>query len=687
MSDYSSQIRGEGQDGKPYNIPIVATSHFSLKNQKTSSIIVTRSQGKFTPKNQGTFTSGDILRIEIPSTQWLDTEEFAISCEVAIVTAGTTTPVGYWKPDNYTANSLHFNRLKNGVQSLFDRVKIMQGTSIPLEDIQSYNILHLMLLYGSAPKTWVDNIGFHLEGVHSGWNFTQQCIMNNWNTNGGAGTGIGSTNLHEYYFRPYLGLFRTGKFLPMGYLGMLTFEFYFVTPPAGLLTSCRGQINVATNSTTDGVYWNGITNAPVADTGFNDAQQYALPNGNVSFIMQNVYAHCVWLNPREELNNALQEKLKAGTGINVYFDTFRNQTRQMNNQFSTGEQVVIINERVASLKGVIGGMINQYDDRSMSREIRFNPNGMQKYRWRIGDTFYPQTDVIVEKGGVEAYVELMRFFGQDTNVLADNLIKYLNYAPEARVLNNLQGKIVKNSPCRGVGHSDRFLVGFNCENSVGQISGIDTLRMNSDIELRYTLNTDLNGTGLYSRNFVAIQHEQWNQNSANRVAPVQNLYGATAFFAANPAFTTGASANGPYWNTVIDFSANLAVTWTGAEAITTLAGTADGARNNAFMAPFLTELIHPFNDESGPCGLVMMYGVTQGVFGAVGLHLAGNAANGNASDVTAFDAGFATTRIVSLYTPCLFPTYFTWQFFTHFDAVLQIKTFGTCATTTDIFQL
>ena len=83
----------------------------------------------------------------------------------------------------------------------------------------------------------------------------------------------------------------------------------------------------------------------------------------------------------------------------------------------------------------------------------------------------------------------------------------------------------------------------------------------------------------------------------------------------------------------------------------------------------------------------MMYGITQGLFGAVGLHLAGNAVDGNASGVAAFDAGFATTRIVSLYTPCLFPTYFTWQFFTHFDAVLQIKTFGTCATTTDIFQL
>ena len=359
----------------------------------------------------------------------------------------------------------------------------------------------------------------------------------------------------------------------------------------------------------------------------------------------------------------------------------------MNNQFSTGEQVVIINERVASLKGVIGGMINQYDDRSMSREIRFNPNGMQKYRWRIGDTFYPQTDVIVEKGGVEAYVELMRFFGQDTNVLADNLIKYLNYAPESRVINNLQGKIVKNSPCRGVGHSDRFLVGFNCENSVGQISGIDTLRMNSDIELRYTLNTDLNGTGLYSRNFVAIQHEQWNANSANRVAPQQNLYGATAFFAANPTFTTGISAQGPYWNTVPDFTANLDITWAGNAGATTLAGHADAAAQNPFMAPFLTELFHPFNDESGPCGLVTMYGVTQGFEGAVGLHMGGNNADGGATTVARFDAGFATARIVSLYTPCLFPTYFTWQFFTHFDAVLQIKTFGTCATTTDIFQL
>ena len=681
MSDYSSQIRGEGQDGKPYNIPIVATSHFSLKNQKTSSIIVTRSQGKFTPKNQGTFTSGDILRLEIPSTQWLDTEEFAISCEVSIVPLGTTAPVGPWVPNNTVADSLHFNRIKNGVQSLFDRVKIMQGTSIPLEDIQSYNILHLMLLYGSAPKTWVDNIGFHLEGVHSGWNFTQQCIMNNWNTNQGTLNGTAGTNLHEYYFRPYLGLFRTGKFLPMGYLGMLTFEFYFVTPQAALLTSCRGQINVD-NSATAPCYYNNFS-IGVYDNGFSDSVANALPKSNVSFIMQNVYAHCVWLNPREELNNALQEKLKAGTGINLYFDTFRNQTRQMNNQFASGEQVVIINERVASLKGVIGAMVNQYDDRSMSREIRFNPNGMQKYRWRIGDTYYPQTDVIVEKGGVEAYVELMRFFGQDTNVLADNLIKYLNYAPEVRVIENLQHKIVKNCPTRGVGHSDRFMVGFNCENSLGQISGIDTLRMNSDIELRYTLNQDLANEGIYNKNFVAIQHEQWQIAAGGgalvRAPPAAGLFGATAFFSANPSLNSNASANGPYWNPNFDFTANVGILSAGT-------GQDGAAKIYNSWAPFLLDLFQPCNDESGPCGLVNMYGVTQSL-GNGGITLTGLPAAGGAANNAAVNTGFSTARIVSLYTPCLSPTYFTWQFFTHFDAVLQIKTFGTCATTTDIFQL
>ena len=680
-------MRGEGQDGKPYNIPIVATSHFSLKNQKTSSIIVTRSQGKFTPKNQGTFTSGDILRLEIPSTQWLDTEEFAISCEVAIVQAGTSTTVEEWKPDNFTPDSLHFNRIKNGVQSLFDRVKIMQGTSIPLEDIQSYNILHLMLLYGSAPKTWVENIGFHLEGVHSGWNFTQQCIMNNWNTQEAiALPGNAATNLHEYYFRPYLGLFRTGKFLPMGYLGMLTFEFYFVTPQAGLLTSCRGQIN-ADATAVDATYYNGF--AAGVDNGFNDAQINALPKAAVSFIMQNVYAHCVWLNPREELNNALQEKLKAGTGINLYFDTFRNQTRQMNNQFQSGEQVVIINERVASLKGVIGAMVNQYDDRSMSREIRFNPNGMQKYRWRIGDTYYPQTDVIVEKGGVEAYVELMRFFGQDTNVLADNLVKYLNYAPEPRVIENLQYKIVKNSPTRGVGHSDRFMVGFNCENSVGQISGIDTLRMNSDIELRYTINADLSNGNLYNRNFVAIQHECWNTGAPGatplRSPPQVTLYGASAYFAANPALAFALSANGPYWNVNRDFYANTDIIFNNAGA-TQISGLSFNTRVSPTFSSFLLDLFTPCNDESGPCGLVFMYGYNQ-CAGANGLSLTGITAPGTAATAANIDAGFATSRIVSLYTPCLMPTYFTWQFFTHFDAVLQIKTFGTCATTTDIFQL
>lgn len=709
-SSYSTQQFGDGNDGSPYNIPVQPTSHFTLKNQKTASIIVTRSQGKFAPKAQGVFSYGDIMRIEIPSTQWLNTEEFAIAFTLNIQTLQGTPAVLTnalpFNPVAGTANSLHWIRVKNGVQSIFERVKLMAGSSIPLEDIQQYHILNLFMLYCSAPRTWVDNIGFQYEGVHSGWDFIQQCQMNCWNHTGGTGGYFA----HEYYIRPNLGLFRTGKFLPMGYLGLITFEFYFNTPQVALIASARNSWT--NNPSTAGEEGGNITASPVAyfmsDNPYNETVTNASPLGaGANYNISNVFAHCVWLNPREEINNKMMEKLKSGSGINLYFDTFRNSQRQVTNGWN-GESTILIQERVASLKGVIMAMVNQYDDRSVVREIRFNHNNMTKYRWRIGDTYYPQTDVNCENGGVEAKVELHRFWGQDGNIEVDSLIKYENYRPDNQFFDLQKYRFIRNCPTRGVGVADRFIIGFNCENSIGQLSGIDTLRMNSDIEFRYTLNGGAGVSTATWQNYIPVIPEMstlaFNVGitmAANATAlraaglPASNYF--TIPYFAGDLFNRLNTATGATPNLIRLFP-NYQTNWADSNS-TESAGTPTGWSRAPIS--MISALLPQTADGYG--GLQICYPDIGADYSYSALNVAGtNAVDINSTAIVA-SREFATpnvaattgqnavfcqqTFVQNLYTPCVLPTYYTWQIFTHFDAVLQIKTFGTVAATTDIFQL
>jgi hypothetical protein len=773
------QTHGMGTDGKSYSIPITPSSQFVLKNQKTQSIIVTRTQGKFTPKNQGVFKYGDIMRIEIPSTSWLNTEEFAISFQCEIKKANGEAMPSFF-PSKVEPGSLHWIRMKNGIQSIFERIKLTAGSGNPLEDIQNYGLLNLMLLYGSAPKTWVDNIGFYLEGVHSGWNYKQQCIMNTWNHAGSL-----ADDLHEYYIRPHLGLFRTGKFLPMAYLGLLTFEFYFNEPRKALICSAVHIINdlakiAVGNATPAGGYlrpaveargtnalpWKTLPSFWNMDNPIDHTKPFAVIDEfkNAYYEIKNVFAHCVWLNPREELNNAILQKLQSGSGMNLFFETYRHHTRQIPNSW-TAENQIIIPERVASLKGVLAAMINEGDDNSMLREIRFNSNNITQYRWRIGDTWYPQVDVNCKNGAIEAYVELLRFFGQDCDVEMDNLIRYENYHPDYQTLRHLFPCLFKTIHARGVGHNDRFFIGANFESSYGQLSGIDTLRMNADVELRYTLDVSsavqqsevlnlrrnyvptckeivfgdvYNGTMIPSTTYpvnrkgatldtffrfhVAGLGEWGDANSKYNKIPRVHALDARNVDYTNPClinmmFNMGTDDNRPQFDNTFRYNTNGRVldttnlftlypnfNWEDGPSIEgkycpyiitdpaapgikmglmTAVWTGDQIKTKAFgdlvtNSEGLQEAGAPLGLTVSPGSLYMNYYHVEDP---------GDGANTGVTRNRQHDNFVRNVGVDLFFAPCQLPSYYTWFIFTHFDACLQIQTFGTVAATTDIYHL
>jgi hypothetical protein len=426
-------------------------------------------------------------------------------------------------------------------------------------------------------------------------------------------------------------------------------------------------------------YWT-IANA------FNESTVNSLPiiqpggvAANVSYYIYNVFAHCVWLNPREELNNSMKSKLESGSGVRLYFDTFRNHQRQIANAFA-GEQTVLWQERVASLKGILLAMVNQGDYNSYGREIRFNHNNMTKYRWRIGDTFIPQTDVICDSGGIEPYVELMRFFGADGNIEVDNLIRYDNYRPDAICMVNNKNFFVRNCPTRGVGHSDRFIVGLNLENSLGQLSGMDTLRMNADVEFRYTLAAG-DPVGLVTRqNWIPVVPECTTTVNPTAAALPNNNFSTLSYYASG--VSTCQPSGGP-------IAENYIIMPQCADGSALSSADANALGNGGWGNQWnLAPLLLPAGIE-GYSGLQLLqpndanYVAIQSGKIASGFNFPGagpnplNAANANISQ--------QASNWATLYTPCVVPTYYTWYAFTHFDAVLIFKTFGTVVATTDIF--
>lgn len=387
---YSSQVVGTGAGAAQNETPTAPTSHFVLKATKTKSIVVSVSHTKFAPKyGGGDLGPGDIVRIEIPSQGWFDTEDSGLSFDFVIYDNGEVTDAGkrgIWRPGTAGA-SWAWIRQKNGIQSIFNRVKLLMGTSNPIEDIHEYDILDKIMLYATAPTDYVYNSGFILEGLHDGRDYWKQVILNHWafsESTVNDGTVRSVDGPHRYFIRPHIGLFRTGKFLPIGYMGMITLEFYLNQPNYCLIRSVKGRTAAsgvvgALNGPRLNYYTTNVTNGNALSNSTTVNFDYP----NATYRLKNVYWHCIFVNPLEEYNNGVRSKMESGSPIKIPTDVFRYHAKQIANAWD-GEQTVGVQERVASLKGIYAVMINEFDRACPFRELSFHHNDLDEYRWRIG---------------------------------------------------------------------------------------------------------------------------------------------------------------------------------------------------------------------------------------------------------------------------------------------------------------
>ena len=664
---YSTQHVGVGASSGQNETPTEPTSHFILKNTKTKSIIVQTSHTKFAPKyGGGDLGPGDIVRIEIPSTGWFDPENSGLAFDFLIYTTSDITAGnlrGQWAPGT-ASGSWRWIRQKNGIQSIFNRVKLLMGTSNPIEDIHEYDILDKILLYATAPTDYVYNAGFILEGIHTGRDYWKQVMLNMFACSAStvvAGAGaVGVDQGHRYFVRPHIGLFRTGKFLPIGYMGMITLEFYLSQPNYCLIRSAGGSFVSGSNATPAAVVGamgrNLYNEAGVNGTNF--AMTSSSPNidfKEATYRLKNVYWHCFFINPLEEFNNQVKTKLEnGGTPIKIPTDVFRYHAKQVAGAWQ-GQQTVTIQERVASLKGVISVMINEGDRACPFRELTFHHNDIDEYRWRIAETYYPNQSVQCGNGGVEAYLEMQRTFGLTGDVFATNLINYENFRPSNMERYSLYEAFERKCPVEGTVHSDRFILAHNFEESLGQFSGVDLLRMNSDIELTYKLNrftpayANETAVGGPERMFAITPEQDWSVATGRKVLMPPPIADGLA--------VVGMSGGTGPWRFQINGGA-IGDNLTG--ALTLL-------KNNLAV----------------PLSMAAARMETNGFSSVVPCYMIGNQGNVNAIQ----DLTNANWEMVNIATHCANPGYYEWVFYTHFDQIVILETFGTVSVTTDIFNV
>ena len=79
------------------SVPVQPNAAATFSDQRTQSVVAGRTHVRIAPKYGGTFKSGSIIRLEVPSQDWLDPELCAISMKASLFQSNGTPIPPYGK--------------------------------------------------------------------------------------------------------------------------------------------------------------------------------------------------------------------------------------------------------------------------------------------------------------------------------------------------------------------------------------------------------------------------------------------------------------------------------------------------------------------------------------------------------------------------------------------------------------
>lgn len=492
--------------------------------QKTFGVVAGRSHVEIAPKYGGTFKAGDIIRLEIPAQAYLDPNEFYISIQTSIFAGAPGAVVGdpgaaqggtaqytphtlsataanQFEPLPITGNVTYDvgvgDAIQNrtcqfvpGIQSIFSRVRLLAG-SVVLEDIQEYNVLYRMLMECTTSKHWRDTDGAMWEGVYDPGNYHQRATNANFHAKRAPAALAAPANLgHVYCFKPLLGIFSAGKYLPLKYMGQLTLEFYLAENAECLwsTTNYTGNFPSADNQQTYvrapsavAPLWpnRDVTTAAAAAQQAVQSSAGIKPDfPNAYYHVEQVRMHVPFVHPIESFDQAMMRSIEAGD-IAIFHSSWSVHTRQL--PTPSARTVVNFQERALSLKGALACFRNSRAIRNIQCDFAFPANGIQEYQWKIGSEYIPAQRIDCTKGAGPALAELHKALGIFDDHSVTNMLTQDSFLPDD--LPHANDHMDIRELTRGASEPSRFFMGLDLEKSPGQASGFDSAAASVDVEL------------------------------------------------------------------------------------------------------------------------------------------------------------------------------------------------------------
>lgn len=356
----------------------------------------TKTTPRIAPKNGSTFQQNQIIRLEFPAQGYINPRNTTLAFDVALNRGDA-------------AGGTNFVRFQNNIQSIFQRVRLMYG-STPLEDIIDYNVITRCLTewtaqpgghadqlsindgignitYGAA----ADGVGVsNSQTVHARQFFihghdnraagaADNAAPNVPTASGTFGGASGTYPTRRYTVQLGLGLFNQDKLLPVKFMA----------------SQLAIEITLASNVSC--LFSPGVTNA--------------------AYEVQNVTLLPEILEFDAAYDAMFLKGLRDG-GVPIKFQTWHN--FQFNIQAATSVNVQI-QERARSVKSIFAvqriGPDSMSSDSGATLYSSSLGNTLQQFQFRIGGRYYPAAPVKcnvdagtgnLSNGAGEAYVELAK---------------------------------------------------------------------------------------------------------------------------------------------------------------------------------------------------------------------------------------------------------------------------------------
>ncbi len=494
-------------------LPVQPNPAATFTDQRTQSIISNRSHVRIAPKYGGPYKAGNIIRLEIPSQDWLDPDLFSISFNAILKNAAGTGIQAYGSQDGglpcngVQAASLRFD---TPLQMIFSRIKLLQGSTV-IEDILDYGTLYKMLSVTTVNKQYNDTMAGVFEGCYDTCDqmqLTRAKQRHAWSTGAAdaAATPVAPIAVdREHYFtynvRPLLGLLRAGKYLPLKWMGQLTIELYLEQPANCLVSSVAHVLeatdggdlgNLALTTENAKVYPTVITAAGTGATAVV-SPTVASTHPLAYYEIDQVNMECHFVQPLDEYDRSVLSLIEEN-GLSVWFDTFSTHTRQL--ATNGGRNTVSFQERAVSLKGGYCVMQNDVDIGDYRTPVSFPDNQMQEYQWKLGSQYYPAQPVICHKGAGTALFQLQNSFDAFGDMATTGMVHEDNftgkryYTHAGRNANNTAtlvanyGKTARWEEILAESSlPNNFVMALNLEKTPDQLSGFNSAAASVDVEL------------------------------------------------------------------------------------------------------------------------------------------------------------------------------------------------------------